>query len=97
MREQHTDRHTYIQTYRQRDRQTELKYYIRYFGRPEKVDAYTVLLWNCASNKRVPWLQKGSYCKCFMDVFVSILQHSMDSMTKIMFVTFFSSSNEVEY
>ena len=68
-----------------------------YFGRPEKVDTYTVLLWNCASNKRVLWLQKGAYCKCFMDVFVCKLQHSMDSMTKRMFVTFFSSSNEVDY
>ena len=70
---------------------------LSYFGRPEKVDAYTVLLWNCASNKRVLWLQKGAYCKCFMDVFVCKLQHSMDSMTKRMFVTLYSSSNKVDY
>ena len=68
-----------------------------YFGTLEKVDAYTVLLWNCASNKRVLWLQKVAYCKCFMDVFVCKLQDSMESMTKRMFVKFLSSSNEVDY
>ena len=62
-----------------------------YFGRSEKVDAYTELLWSCASNKRVLWLQKGAYCKCFMDVFVFKLQYYIDSMTKRIFVTFFSS------